>query len=127
MNKKEDIKNRIFDLTGFSSGNPNEKCTQLINLLDSGLTDEKNSLEELDTHWIVFLFECDEHLYGTLLVENKTSPEIILNLRTVLGKFFKRHFPRTAESNDSTISQCIEKSFPHILQKNVLGCIFQFD
>ena len=130
MNDPKDFKNRIFDLTGFAYGTPNEKCIKLIKLLDSGLDPEKEKLKELDTHWIIFLFECSGHVYGTLLVDDKTSPSIVANLREEIGKYLKRLFPSTSESTSAYVNQCInqvEKIFPSILQKNILGCVFQFD
>lgn len=125
MNSKGDFKSRIINLQSLVTGKANKTVNKVIGLLDSGNEKEKSEINSIDKDWIVLVFECDDGIYGGLVISKDVNSDTASRMSDVITSYFKRLVPTTQKSGKKC-EDVLTESFPSIFKSNVLQEVYKF-
>ena len=116
-------KDRIIDLENSGS--------DILKKLDNGTPDEHEFLENLNTHWIVFIVKCHSGIYGVLIADKDLTRSKSEQLKQFVNSYFIRLIRENVEiqfSNDNMIecNETILKKFPTIYTQSKVYNIYKF-
>ena len=125
MTEKDDFQSRIINIVPLVTGESREKEAKIIRLMDSGTQEEKNAINSAGKDWVVFVFECEGDIYGTVIIPKEVSENTCEKISNTLTSYFKRTVP-TSEKSDSKCIHRLQEMFPSIFEKSKVCSVYKF-
>lgn len=119
-------KARVVELDAFETNVNSPEILEILNNIDDGTPEERAFLENLDTHWLVFIVNCQNKLCGVLVADKDLPKEKADNLVLFTNKYFSRLFKVTNCDNQTECINAISNKFPYMWNKNKPYAAYQF-